>query len=217
MEQNSPFIITISRQAGSGGSYLGQKLAKRLGLLYVDRETVKEVAKKLEAEGEGLENREEKVTGFWQSVIQSFRFAPDIYTPPILMPIPTDQQMFRVESDVIRYIAKKQSAVIVGRGGSYILQTHPNHVSVFLHANHEYRTKRVQEVYELSAQEANKTVDNSDRDRSRYFHALTGRDWSDARQYHISLDTFVLGMDKAEEIIVSYIQTRFGELSLSQG
>ena len=207
-------VITISRQLGSGGAYLGQRLAFRLNALYLDHEIVRQAAEELNIPEENLAVRDEKVTSRWQAILQSFVDTTSLsYDPPPLDTL-NDKNLYKVESDIITRIANQRSAVIVGRGGHYVLRQHPGCLSVFLHADIDFRQKRVQELYNVSPKEALKLINSIDQDRGYYLKALTGQDWLDARQYHLSLDTGVLGLDKAEDIILKTLQARFGDVNL---
>jgi len=132
VKQTGPFVITISRQLGSGGAYIGQQLAKKLNIFYADREIICHVAKKLSVLEEDLESRDEKIRSFWQSFLQLCAFASDAYLPPPMI-VPTDRELFKAEAEIIEHISKERSAVIIGRCGAHILREHPNHVSIFLH------------------------------------------------------------------------------------
>ncbi|HBF39498.1 MAG TPA: cytidylate kinase-like family protein [Firmicutes bacterium] len=205
----SPSVITISRQLGSGGAYLGQLLAEQLGILYLDREIVIEAAKQLQVLEEDLEHRDEKKTSFWQSVLQLSAYnPPDMYTPPEIY-IPSDQDLYKAESHIIRKVAQEHSAVIIGRGGSCLLRDHPRHFSVFLHADLPFRQQRVEKLYNLSTSEAKKFVEKSDRERGQYLQTFAGRDWNDARLYHLAIDTGVVGLEQAKELILAGIQSHF--------
>jgi len=209
-----PHVITISRQLGSGGAYLGQRLAFRLNALYLDHEIVRQAAEELNIPEENLAVRDEKVTSLWQAILQSFVDTTSLsYDPPPLDTL-NDKNLYKVESDIITRIANQRSAVIVGRGGHYVLRQYPGCLSVFLHADIDFRQKRVQELYNVSPKEALKLINSIDQDRGYYLKALTGQDWLDARQYHLSLDTGVLGLDKAEDIILKTLQARFGDVNL---
>lgn len=208
---NLPLVITISRQLGSGGAYLGQRLAEQLGILYLDREIVAQAAKQLMVFEEDLESRDERKMSFWKSVLQSCAYdSPEMYIPPEVY-IPNDQDLYQAESEVIQKVARENSAVIIGRGGSYLLRKHPRHLSVFLHADLAFRQQRVEKLYNLSAPEAKKLIEKSDRERARYFLEITGQDWSDARLYHLAIDTSSIGLDQTKEMIIVYINTRFGK------
>ncbi len=134
MKQTRPLVITISRQFGSGGAYIGQQLAKKLKIFYADREIVARAAKQLSLLENTLDSRDEKVLSFWQSFLRFGTFAPDVYIPQRIEE-PTDYELFKVESGIIERIVKEHSAVIIGRCGFHIFRDYPNHVSLFLHAD----------------------------------------------------------------------------------
>jgi cytidylate kinase len=212
MTEAVPYVITISRQLGSGGAFLGQRLAFRLNALYLDHEIVRQAAQELKIPEENLVVRDEKVTSRWQSVLQSFVDSTSwAYDPPPLDTL-NDKNLYKVESDIITRIANQRNAIIVGRGGYYVLRQYPRCLSIFLHADIDFRQRRVQELYHVSPQEALKLISSIDHDRGSYLRALTGQDWLDARQYHLSLDTGVLGLDKAEDIILDTFRARFNDV-----
>jgi cytidylate kinase len=207
MQQTLPFVITISRQLGSGGAYIGQQLAKNLNVFYADREIIGQAAKQLSVLEEELEPRDEKILSFWQTYKQSLKFeiAPYANMPPQIID-PTDRELFKTEAKIIERIAKEHSAIIMGRCGSYILREHPNHVSIFLHGDITFRKGRIQKLYNVSEEVAGKMIAQNDKDRAHYNHKLTGKEWTDARQYDISVNTSKIGVDKAVEFILKYLE-----------
>jgi CMP/dCMP kinase len=211
MSKEMPFTITISRQLGSGGAYLGQQLAASLNILYLDREILYHAAQELQISEEDLHARDERVTPRWQSWIETLALG---YSPESVHPVigvPTDQTLFNTESEIIKRISKDRSVVVVGRAGSHILREDPRHLSVFLHADIPFRKPRVQEFHHVSAPEALKLIDSIDRARARYLRVFTGQDWMNAGQYHLCIDTGATGLDKAEDIILTTLKARLGE------
>jgi cytidylate kinase len=209
MKETSPFVITISRQVGSGGAYLGKRLASRLNVLYVDREIVRQAAKELKVSAKSLQARDEKLTPFWQSLLESYiNITTMPYVPPPLH-MPTDRKLYETESNIITRVAERRSAVVVGRGGYYVLRQHTQRLSVFLHASITFRQKRVRELYHVSSEEALKLIQSVDKEREQYLRAFTGQDCIDARNYHLSLDTSLVGLEAAEEIILAAFHARF--------
>ena len=206
MKENSQIVITISRQLGSGGAYIGQQLAKKMNVSYLDREIIKMVAKELSMIEEELEPRDERILSFWQSVFQLSGYSgTDVYIPPRFF-VPTDRELFNAEAEVIKRIVKDRSAVIIGRCGSHILRTYPNHTSIFLHADIDFRKKRIEKLYNLSQEEASKMITKSDSERSRYHHMLTGKEWTDAKQYDLSIHTSKIGVDNSVQLIFQYLE-----------
>ena len=211
MLHKMPLVITVSRQLGSGGAFIGLKLASHFDALYLDREIINKTAHELGYEGT-LESRDEKVSSIWQSFVSSSSYFDlgGVYIPPEQI-LPSDREIFKVEAEIISKIANEQSAVIIGRAGSYILRNHPHHVSVFLHADIDFRLKRIKELYKISDKEAKKLIESTDKSRNRYINELTGMNMPDAGNYHLSIDTGVLGLEGAEKIILEYIKERFGD------
>ena len=204
MKNTSPFAITISRQLGCGGAYVGQQLAKNLDFFYADREIIGQAAKQFSILKEDLESRDEKILSFWQSFIRSYAIAPDTYVPPQII-APSDRELFKTESEIIARIAKERSAVIIGRCGYYVLRDHPNHVSIFLHGDITFRKGRIQKLYNVSEEVAGGMIAQNDKERAHYNHTFTGKEWTDARQYDISVDTSKIDVDKTVEFILKYL------------
>jgi CMP/dCMP kinase len=205
MRDTSPLVITISRQLGSGGAYIGQQLAKNLNILYADREIISQVAQQLSILEEDLESIDEKVISLWQTFLQFNKFAPDAYIAPQFV-VPTNRELFKAEAEVIKRISKEHSAVIIGRCGSYILRKHPNHVSVFLYGDVSYRRARIQRLYSISEETAGKMIARNDQERAQYNRVVTGKEWADTSQYDITINTSKIGIDKSVEVIMKYLE-----------
>jgi len=207
MKQTKPFIITINRQLGSGGAYIGQQLANKLGIFYADREIILHAAKELSVMEEDIDFREEKAPSFWESLFQNNAFNADSYIPQKAMP-PTSRELFETEANVIRHIAKEKSAVIIGRCGFYLLKDYPNLIKIYLHASKDFRSNRIQRIYEISKTNADKMIIQNDKARASYCKSFTGKEWADARNYDICIDTGKVDIDKAVELILSYLKAK---------
>jgi cytidylate kinase len=206
MKPTTPFVITISRQIGSGGAYIGQQLAKKMNIDYVDREILSKAAKQLAVVEEDLESRDEKLLSFWKSFFHINSFAADYHLPP-QMDFPFDREIFDAEADVIRHIAAERSAVIIGRCGFHILREHSNRVSIFLHADIPFRSKRVQDIYNLTEKTAMEMITRTDKDRAHYIDTFTGKKWTDSLQFDLTLDTGKIGLDKSTKLILNYLES----------
>ena len=206
MKQTTPFVITISRQLGSGGAYIGQQLAKKLDIDYVDREILSKAAKQLAVVEADLESRDERLLSFWNSFFHINGFAEDYHLPP-QMNFPFDREIFDAEAEVIEHIARERPAVIMGRCGFHILREHSNRVSLFLHADISFRSKRVQELYNISEKAALDMISKNDRERANYIETFTVKKWTDARHFDLTLDTGKIGFDKSTELILKYLES----------
>jgi len=205
MEQTN-FVITISRQLGCGGASIGKQIANNLNIFFADREIISKAAKQLATLEENLESREEKMLSFWHSFKKTTQ-THGVYMAPVSPILEfTDDELFAVESDVIRRIASEGPAVLIGRCGFHVLRQYPNHISIFMHADREFRNNRIQQSYNLSHDEAEKMIERSDKERSAYCRTYTGKEWTDARNYDISMDTSKLGIDKTVEFILNYLR-----------
>ena len=198
MEKTTKFSITISRQLGSGGAYIGQQLAKQLDIFYADREIIDRVARQYAILEEDVASNDEKIISFWQSFLQFNTISTDMYVPPKLQ-APTDKELFQAEAEIIEHIVHERSAVIIGRCGSYILRDTPNNIKIFLYGDIPFRIKRVQSLYQVSEDAAESMIEQSDKDRARYCRIVTNKewDWNDSRNYDLAVDTSKLGVDKS--------------------
>jgi CMP/dCMP kinase len=182
---------------GSGGAYLGQKLSEGLNLPYFDRDILKKAAEQLNLAETALEDREERLSSFWQSFTRISVYTDPVECLSLDAYLPSDRELFELESNYIQRIAEENSAIFLGRCGRYILRDHPGHISILVHANMPDRVKRIQQLYCLGEEEAKKLVETNDRERTAYMRAFTHQDWLDARLYDLCLNTSTLGLAKA--------------------
>jgi len=213
MEKSEKFSITISRQLGSGGAYIGQQLAKKLEIFYADREIIDRVATQYAILEEDVVSNDEKILSFWESFLQFNTISTDMYVPPKLL-APTDRELFQAEAGIIEHIVNERSAVIIGRCGSYILRDYPENVSIFLHGDTATRKKRIRNLYHVTEEAAENMIEQSDKERARYCRIVTGKkwDWNDARNYNLSIDTSKLDIDNCIELILEYLN--FNDIKL---
>lgn len=207
MKTSNPLIITISRQMGSGGAYIGQKLAKKLKIHYADREIIRKTAETLSIPEEDLELMDEKSQTWWDYIQLSSRYAADVYIPPVQKFAPTDLELYNAESEIIRQIATEASAVIIGRCGFHILEGHPGLLKILLVADKDFRMKRIMDLYSVSIKTAEKMIEESDKKRAAYIKKFTKKDWICGIHYHLCIDTGKIGIDRAYELILDYIGT----------
>lgn len=204
------YVITIGRQLGSKGVYMGQRISEHFGFRYVDREILVRSAEMLHVPESKLKDVEEKSFSIWESFLQT-----SIYDSPYIPTyyyMPTGRQIFETQTEIIRKAADESSCVVVGRCGSHIFKDHPKHLAIFLHADKEYRIVNASEFLGISLEEARKEVDKTDKERSRYFSTYTGETRTDLTQYDITIDVGKVGFEKAGDILIEYICTRFPEL-----
>ena len=203
-------LVTISRQMGAGGAYVGQALARRTGLRYVDREILQEAARVLGRDDRDIEGLEERVSTLWSRMggILAWGAPEAAYVPPP-MPALYEEDLFAVESGIIRGIAGREDAVFVGRAAGWVLRDAPGLISVFLHAPELTRAQRIMESYTLpSRDEALDLLKQSDQQRSRFLQSLRGRAWLDAGQYLMCFDTGAVALDEVVDLLAGFIAGR---------
>lgn len=203
------FVVTVSHLLGCGGAYIGEKLAQRWQVPFVDRDILRRVAKELNLAEDDIAHREERLSSFWQMFARAERL-----NSPFVDPSPdsflTDRDLFELESRNIERIAKNSSAVILGRGGCYILREHPRHLRVFVCAEMPDRIKRVQGLYHTDEADAAKIIEKNDRERAAYIRTFTKRDLYDARCYDICVNTSTAGPDNAVGLICRLAAVKLG-------
>jgi cytidylate kinase len=205
-----PLIVTISRQLASGGAYVGQRLAARLGFRYLDREILKQAAAALGFDDEQpLEAMEERASGFWRRLSRSVAIgAPDAPFVPPPPPSVDEAAVVEIETRIIREVAAQEPAVIVGRGAAHLLADRERVIRVFIHAPKEQRVMEAARVYSLDSAEARDMVTRSDRNRARFVQSLVGRSWTDACLYDLTFDTSVIPHDTVVDLLVMAVNAQ---------
>jgi cytidylate kinase len=207
------FVITVSHQIGSGGGLVGQSLAERLGIPFFDREILRRVSDELHIAEADVANREQRLSNLGDTLS---RFQPFLDPAASLTPapyVPTDRELFRLESEIICRIAEKRSAVFLGRAGRHILDDHPRHLSLLVHAARPARIARIKALYHIEDRDAERMIDSNDAERAAYIRAFTDRDWTDARQYDLCLNTSTCGPQGAVELAVACLKHKFPDLA----
>ena len=186
-------IITIARQCGSGGHEIGKELASRLGLELYDRKKLEEEAKKL---GKLDENKE----FFQEKAVNSLLYS-------IAVSYGASNPMER-SFELIRELTQQNSAVIIGRCSGAIYANDPEATTVFLHADKDCRIKRVMERDDINEKKAAKLIKEVDEKRASFHKFCTGKEWGDAGQYQLSIDTGKLDISDAADMIINYINAK---------
>lgn len=210
---NERTTITIARQMGSGGAYVGQIIAQRFKLKYIDREVLSLAAESLGVDEAAVEASRERLTSFWERIFGGLTFLPPDgpYNPPPLMRTYSDDELFRRFAEALRLIAEREDCVIIGWGGAYILPCHARMINIYFHAPLKYRIKRVAKLYKLADLEtAGRMVADSDQMRRKYFSQMTGRDWACADNYHLCLDTSLFPLPELADRLTRFIARRLG-------
>ena len=206
MNRQEQFIITISRMFGTGGHEIGVELARRLGVKLIDKQVLNEVAKRMNVVEEAMEKIEAR-NPLWRDDFTSFyRTYMSKAEYNGLEHDRTSHELFEAQAEAIRSIAAEESCVLIGRCGFHIFAEHPNALKIFIHSSEECRKKRIAEKYDLSLSDAAAMVVDNDYSRELYTKTFTGKDWTDARNYDISIDVRKFGVNGAVDFIMKCIE-----------
>ena len=214
MNTQQPFIITISRELGSGGHTVGQLLAERLGVRFSDKELIKALREEFHLTTDAIERLKGEKKDWLTSLLRKIVAMPKAenvvewddkfvqeYRPDL-----SSDEIFEAEKQILRGIAEEGSCVIAGRSGFFVLKDFPNKVDIFITAPREKRIQRVMVKQHLSEQEAAAAIDRVDEGRENYIKRYAGTSRYDVRNYDliINMDN-VPDENAAVELILEYL------------
>jgi cytidylate kinase len=202
--------VAISRQRGSGGSYVGRQVAHCLNLKYVDRELLRDAAEYLHKDESSRAPQQRAESSWWAQIGSAFALGgPEIlYVPPAPSAV-YEGDLFEREDRLIREIVTDHVAVIVGRGVAQILRARQEVVTVFVHAPERWRAERIRQIYRVAdAATALRMAQESDRDRAKFIRRLAGLEWTDARNYDLAINTATVGFGGAVDLICRAVAAR---------
>jgi cytidylate kinase len=204
MMENTPLTITISRQMGSGGSFVGYSVAKELDFKYIDRELLRQAAERLGTDAGVLESLDERSASLLETIMKGFSFGMPEISAPLPQGRPVDhRELFAVECNIMKEIAGRYSAVIVGRAGFYALKDRHDVLRVFIHAPLEFRIERMMKAHNLKdKKEVQAIVKESDHVRAKFVRDMAGVDWRDARNYHLCIDSSTVDLPTTIGMII---------------
>lgn len=202
-------VITIARQYGSGGRTIGEMLATDLNIHYYDKELVKLASEESGINEALFANADEVRT---PSLFKSTNVYQDELLPPESNDFTSTDNLFNYQAKVIKELAEKESCVIMGRCSDFVLKDYDNVLSVFIHAPEEFCMEQAAKKHSMDSRELEKFITRTDKRRSDYYTYHTGRNWTDARNYDLCLDSSKLGFERCVDEIKAYIRVRFGEI-----
>jgi cytidylate kinase len=214
MNTHKDFVITISRELGSGGRTIGRLLAQKLNVRYSDKELIHSLQQKFSLTTSGIENLKGQKKNWFTDFIQLVAPAPDAslfveagsqYIKEFRADLTTDD-IHEAEVEIIKAIADEGSCVIAGRSAFFVLKDHPNKLDVFITASMEHRIARVMQKQGLSRAQAIEVIDRVDKMRDNYIKRYTGKTRYDARNYNLAINVDELTEEEAADLILDYIQ-----------
>lgn len=202
--ESKKIILTFARQFGSGGHEIAKKTAEILGIPFYDKELIAIAAKESGMSEHLFEGLEEKPTNsLLYSLVMGLQTGSGAYCR--YGDAAGSDNIFRIQSNVIRSLAEQGSCVIVGRCSDYVLRDEPNMVSVFIHAGEDFRTERIMHNFNLKEKAALDSIHKTDKRRSSFYNFYTNKVWGCADNYDLSINTEKLGIDGAARLIIEYV------------
>lgn len=203
----SKFTVTITREFGSGGRTIGKMLAERLGVPYYDKDLIK-LASEESGIHEDLFSRadESKRATFFKKYDGSLG---EKLISPESGEFTSDDNLFNYQAKVIKQLSDRETCVIVGRCADHVLHDRENVLRVFTHASMPFCIEKVVELYGLSEKEAERQIERINRARATYYRYYTGKEWDNARNYDLCLNTEELGFERCVDIIEHYINVLY--------
>ncbi len=214
MDTNKPFVITISRELGSGGRTIARKLAEKLGVRHCDKEIIKQLTGQFGLSAYEIEKIKAKKKNWLTDFIDRVTPIPNTDSFVGFKPHPgedwnkdvTSGEVFKAESEIIKGFAEEGSCVIAGRSGFFVLKDHPNKFDIFIHASRPRRIERVMLKQDLTEEQAGLVIDSVDESRENYVKRFSGKSRYDVRNYDLVLNVDNLTEDEAVECILNMIE-----------
>lgn len=187
-------VITVSREYGSGGRYVGRLIADKLGIKFYDKEIITKLAEETGLSEEYIEKNEQK------------RDASAILNNGYYIGLDNADELFVKESELIKELASKDSCVIIGRCADFILKDEKNVVKVFVYSGMEDKIKRATQIYGYEEDKAKKEIERIDKLRANHYKHYTDKEWKDFNNYDICINSDLLGVEKSADMICNMVK-----------
>lgn len=200
---NDDLVLTISREYGSNGLYIGEALARKLDCAFYDKNLIERAAEKSGIPRETFEKESEAV----KSTIAQL-FSHTTGTAVGIDNMPAADRVFLAESAIIRDVAEEGSCVIVGRCADYVLSDRPNVVNLFFYSSLEKRIERISQFNKITPEEAAAEIRKTDKSRCNHYQHYTDRKWGRAENFDLCICTDDLTVENAANLVVEYLKIR---------
>ena len=190
-------IITISREFGSGGRFIGEEVARKLGIAYYDKNIISQIAEKSGLSPEYIQENAELSP---KKGLFAYALAGRDITGKSV-----EDMVYEAQRKVILDLAKKEPCVIIGRNADYILKDRDDVLNVFIHGNMPEKIQRITDLYNVEKQKAVKMMEDTDKRRKTNYNFYTDQNWGKASNYTLCLNSSQLGYDRCEKIIMECI------------
>ena len=213
MNLKEPFVITISREIGSGGHTVGRIVAEKLNTRYCDKDLIRSLEKKFNLSVSAIEKLKGEKKNWLADFIQFIQPVPSAkalgvdpkFTQTFLVDV-TSNDIYKAETEILKEMADVGSCVIAGRSGFHVFKDHPNHLNVFITASEDHRVARVMKKQALSEEAARVLVRDIDQARDNYIKRYTGVSRYDARNYDLCINADGRSEEQIAHLILSFIQ-----------
>ncbi|NSG83629.1 cytidylate kinase-like family protein [Blautia schinkii] len=191
-------IITISREFGSGGRFIGEEIAKKLGIAYYDKNIISQIAEKSGLSPEYIQENAELSP---KKGLFAYAFAGRDITGRSV-----EDMVYQAQRKVILDLARKEPCVIIGRNADYILKDRDDILNVFIHGDMPEKIQRISQLYHVTEQEAVKMMADTDKRRMTNYNFYTDQKWGKASNYTLCLNSSQIGYDRCEAIIIECVK-----------
>ena len=191
-------IITISREFGSGGRFIGEEVAKKLGIAYYDKNIIGQIAEKSGLSPEYIQENAELSP---KKGLFAYAFSGRDITGKSV-----EDMVYEAQRNIILELAEKEPCVIIGRNADYILKDRDDVLNVFIHGDMPEKIKRITGLYNVKEKEAVKMMADTDKRRRTNYNFYTDQNWGKASNYTLCLNSSQLGYDRCEKIIMACSQ-----------
>ena len=191
-------IITISREFGSGGRFIGEEVAKKLGIAYYDKNIIGQIAEKSGLSPEYIQENAELSP---KKGLFAYAFSGRDITGKSV-----EDMVYEAQRNIILELAEKEPCVIIGRNADYILKDRDDVLNVFIHGDMPEKIKRITGLYNVKEKEAVKMMADTDKRRRTNYNFYTDQNWGKASKYTLCLNSSQLGYDRCEMIIMECVK-----------
>ena len=191
-------IITISREFGSGGCFIGEEVAKKLGIAYYDKNIIGQIAEKSGLSPEYIQENAELSP---KKGLFAYAFSGRDITGKSV-----EDMVYEAQRNIILELAEKEPCVIIGRNADYILKDRDDVLNVFIHGDMPEKIKRITGLYNVKEKEAVKMMADTDKRRRTNYNFYTDQNWGKASNYTLCLNSSQLGYDRCEMIIMECVK-----------
>lgn len=203
-------IITIGRQFGSMGSEIGAKLSELTGIPCFDRDALVKIAEKHGIPVETFEKADEQATSSFLYSLAISSYSGSIAHFGMNNQVLTDR-VFNIQSQEIKKIADEGDCIIIGRCADDVLSEYDGVLKIFIHAPIEERVKILVEQYGMDESTASKKISKNDKKRASYYNFYTGKGWGDPKNYHMNIDSSLLGVEGTAKLIKKIVDDLYTE------